>query len=118
MATSEAGEASRPELTSERRRRRVVRADGHPYDEEELQRFFTLGPTDVAFFAGTRSDRNRSRGLEWAAAQGLSLRLRPPGRDGSGLMREHLPLPTLGVCGPLMPLQSRMGLQEHGAEGQ
>ncbi|MFN2506066.1 MAG: DUF4158 domain-containing protein, partial [Acidimicrobiales bacterium] len=73
MATSEAVEASRPEPTSERPRRRLVRGDGRPpYDEEELQRFFTLAPTDVAFVAGTRSDRNRlalALLLTWARAE-------------------------------------------------
>ena len=73
MATSEAVEAGKPEPTSERPRRRLVRGDGQPrYDEEELQRFFTLGPEDFAFVAGTRSDRNRlalALLLTWARAE-------------------------------------------------
>lgn len=73
MATVEAVEASKPEPTCERPRRRLVRSDGQPrYDEEELQRFFTLGPEDVAFVAGTRSDRNRlalALLLTWARAE-------------------------------------------------
>ncbi len=61
MGTSEAVEASRPEPTRERPRRRLVGVTDSllPYDEEELQRFFPLGPEDLAFVAGTRSDRNR-----------------------------------------------------------
>jgi hypothetical protein len=87
MATSEAVEASKPEPTRERPRRRLVRGDGQPrYDEEELQRFFTLGPEDVAFVAGTRSDRNRlalALLLTWARAERSSSRTRPGCRGRS-----------------------------------
>src|SRR5919202_713704 len=74
MGASDALEASRPEPTRERPRRRLVGRDGQslPYDEEELQRFFTLGPEDLAFVAGTRSDRNRlalALLLTWARAE-------------------------------------------------
>ncbi len=40
-------------------RRRLARRNVPPYDDEELQRFFTLGPEDMAFVGGTRSERNR-----------------------------------------------------------
>ncbi len=33
--------------------------DPPPYGDEELQRLFTLGPEDLAFVGGTRSERNR-----------------------------------------------------------
>ncbi len=43
-------------------RRRPARSDDQlPYDEDELQRFFTLDPEDLAFVGGTRSERNLSR---------------------------------------------------------
>ena len=41
------------------RRRRAWSDDPPPYDEEGLQRFFTVGPEDLAFVGGTRSERNR-----------------------------------------------------------
>lgn len=74
MATSEAVEASWTGPLRERPpRRRLLRRNGQArYDDEELQRLFTLSPEDVAFVAGTRSDRNRlglALLLVWAWAE-------------------------------------------------
>ena len=41
------------------RRRLAPSDDPPPYDEEELRRFFTLDPEDLAFVGGTRGERNR-----------------------------------------------------------
>lgn len=58
---SEAVEGGRGGSLGERpsRRRLVRRAGQAPYDEDERERFFTLGPGDLTFVAGTRSERNR-----------------------------------------------------------
>ena len=41
------------------KRRLAQSNDPPPYDDEELQRFFTLGPEDLAFVGSARSERNR-----------------------------------------------------------
>jgi Domain of unknown function (DUF4158) len=75
MAMSQAVEASggTSRLRGRPSRRRLVKGDGQlPYDEEELARFFTLGPEDVVLVAGTRSDRNRlalALLLTWARSE-------------------------------------------------
>ena len=74
MATSGAVEVTEAGRLRQRRpRRRSAGDEGRqPYDEEELQRLFTLGPGDLTFVATTRSERNRlalALLLTWARAE-------------------------------------------------